>query len=123
MLVLGDFNTMGCRSCEGAASGGAVSAGDELAALDRAVGRGGTSLRRVPSDVPCTEYYRGRGGALDHVLASRGLAELASDAQVEVAGECARRHCLLPRGVHPPALAHLSDHCPLVVELEDRDRD
>ena len=37
--------------------------------------------------------------------------------RLEVRGACAEHRCALPRGETPHAVAHLSDHCPLVLEL------
>ncbi len=115
VLVLGDLNTMGCDGCTPA-----VDAAAELDALDAALA---ARIRRVQGAVPCTEYYRGRGSLLDHVLVTRATAELAPDARLEAHGPCAQHRCQLPRGVRPPMLTHLSDHCPVVVELDGADRD
>jgi endonuclease/exonuclease/phosphatase family metal-dependent hydrolase len=115
VLVLGDLNTMGCDECTPR-----IDAASETAALDVALS---PSIRRLNGDVPCTELYRGRGSLLDHVLATTRTTELARDARVEVHGPCAQHRCQLPRGARPPMLEHLSDHCPIVVELENADRD
>lgn len=116
VLVMGDFNTMGQRAPQ-------VSASQEIERLDATLAGLTPPLRRISSDVACTEYYRRRGGLLDHVLATVGMAEIAADARVRVAGPCARHRCALPRGVHPRALERLSDHCPIVIELAARDMD
>jgi endonuclease/exonuclease/phosphatase family metal-dependent hydrolase len=115
VLVLGDLNTMGCSDCAPA-----VSADAELAALDASLG---SSMRRVEPSVRCTEFYRGRGSLLDHVLVTTRSRELPGEARVEVHGPCAEHRCTLPRGTSPAMLQHLSDHCPLVVELDSADRD
>ena len=115
VLALGDLNTMGCARCASP-----ISAEAELAALDATLA---PSLTRVPPDAACTELYRGRGALLDHAIASRSMRELPRGARVEVHGPCAQHRCQLPRGVHPPMLDHLSDHCPLVIELDAADLD
>ncbi len=115
VLVLGDLNTMGCRECAPA-----IEAAAELASLDALAG---PSLRRVTPGVACTELYRGEGSLLDHALASRAMRELAPSARVEVHGPCAAHACRLPRGARPPMLEHLSDHCPIAIELDARDLD
>jgi hypothetical protein len=40
-----------------------------------------------------------------------------------VTGYCAVAGCQRIRGDYPPAYRHLSDHCPVVVEIENRDQD
>lgn len=115
VLVLGDLNTMGCARCAPP-----IAAEAELAALDAALA---PSLVRVAPAVACTELYRGAGALLDHAIASRSMRELPHCARTEVHGPCAEHRCRLPRGVHPPMLDHLSDHCPLVIELDAADRD
>lgn len=103
VVVIGDLNTMGRRRPQ-------VRAPDEIAELERAV----QPLRRVTPDVACTEYYRGRGGVLDHALVSPSLH---SRARLQVRGACAEVGCRLPRGETPHAVARISDHCPLVLSL------
>lgn len=115
VLVLGDLNTMGCDGCPHP-----IDARMEIAALDAALA---PRMERVRPSVPCTEFYGPRGSLLDHALASRTMRELPPGARAEVHGPCARYDCALPRGVRPPMLDHLSDHCPLVVELDGRDLD
>jgi len=115
VVVLGDLNTMGCDGCPIP-----LDARAEIAALDAALA---ARMERVAPTVPCTELYRGSGSLLDHVLVSRSMRELPNDARAEVHGPCASLRCELPRGVRPAMLDHLSDHCPLVVELDARDLD
>jgi endonuclease/exonuclease/phosphatase family metal-dependent hydrolase len=119
LLVLGDFNTMGCKDCEPP-----VAADDEIAQLDARLGS--TSLRRVllPEARACTHYQRGHAGTLDHVLASSAMQELPPGARLEVFGSCRDLACNPPaRGEHPAALERLSDHCPIVLELLAQDLD
>jgi len=100
-VILGDFNTMGTD---------AIEASQELARLDERFAR--ADMRRLSASVPCTEFYRRRGGLLDLAVASEGVR---ATAQVE--GLCAELSCRLPRGGEPEAIASLSDHCPLVVDV------
>lgn len=116
VLVIGDLNTMGRRAP-------AVSAQDELAVRDATLAGLTPALRRVESDVPCTAYYRRRGSLLDHALVSVAMVELPRSRVVEVTGACERYRCRLPRGAHPPSLERLSDHCPIVLQLDAADRD
>lgn len=112
VVVLGDFNSMG----DGTRDSGAA----EVRALDRIAvdtSPGFTHPMPAPS---CTEYYRGRGGALDHALVSRSLGYVAAD-QVQVTGYCALARCAPIRAwrevERPAAYRALSDHCPLVIGL------
>jgi endonuclease/exonuclease/phosphatase family metal-dependent hydrolase len=116
-IVLGDWNTMGCSKC-------AIrqTAENEIALLDAELAAAG--LRRVPPTLRCTEYSGSHPSPLDHVAVSTTLEELPREARVEVAGICAVLACRHPPRRPPPAaLLRLSDHCPLIIELEDVDRD
>jgi endonuclease/exonuclease/phosphatase family metal-dependent hydrolase len=139
VLVLGDFNTMGRRPPSSNAARKAarnegsaqpahvrrVSSQQELEWLDGALqGAGLGRVRPPPGQPTCSEYYRGKAGLLDHVYASRGMAELSRRRAVEVAGACALLKCgRAPNGQRPASLSKLSDHCPLVVALLPADRD
>jgi endonuclease/exonuclease/phosphatase family metal-dependent hydrolase len=121
LLVVGDFNSMGCKDCDPQ-----IDATAEIAQIDALLDS--LSLRRIPlpEASPCTHYQRGHAGILDHVVARASMEELATAASLEVYGPCADLHCKQPaRGERPAALERLSDHCPIVLELQagDRDRD
>lgn len=118
-IVLGDLNTMG-RLADDGLSG--VSAADEIENLDaRARGMG---LRRLSNSPACTEYYQGRGTILDHILVSDGMAEAGSDPRARVLGYCGENACRrLDRDDMPYDYTHVSDHCPVVIDLIDADQD
>ncbi|HMI93890.1 MAG TPA: endonuclease/exonuclease/phosphatase family protein [Polyangiales bacterium] len=108
-IVLGDFNTMGCKDCVPAHS-----AADELAAFDAQLTT--LQLKRVGADdtARCSQYYRGHAGLLDHVLVSSASPRWSRSA-LETFGPCAALACAsTPRGRSLSALTTLSDHCPLV---------
>jgi exonuclease III len=69
----------------------------------------------------CTEYFEGKGGALDHIVASTGMQEVATTARAT--GYCAVAGCALIAGAMPAAAERLSDHCPVVVDIQDKDLD
>jgi endonuclease/exonuclease/phosphatase family metal-dependent hydrolase len=119
VLVLGDLNTMG-RLAEGGLP--RVRADQEIANLDERARKMG--LRRLANTPACTEYYRGRGSLLDHILVSTTMAEVPSDAVSPVFGYCAATAC---EPVDPDRMPydyiHVSDHCPVVIDLIDADRD
>ncbi len=106
VVVLGDFNTMGCRHCSPA-----LSAETELRELDAALGAAG--LDRLPAAPGCTEYHRSHAGLLDHIAVSN-----AGGLNATVGGLCAALACgTYPARAEPLALRRLSDHCPLSVVL------
>lgn len=112
VLMLGDFNTMGRRDPP------AVSAQEELAVFDGELAPG---FRRLPMTPNCTEYFEGKAGTLDHLVVSTGMQEVAATARVT--GYCALAACADIAGAMPAAAERLSDHCPVVVEIQDRDLD
>jgi predicted extracellular nuclease len=112
VLVLGDYNTMGRDDSP------PVSAQAELAVFDGELAPGFRRLAMAPN---CTEYHDGKGGTLDHIVASTGMQEVAATARVT--GYCALAACADLTGGMPAAAERLSDHCPVVVNIRDRDLD
>jgi predicted extracellular nuclease len=78
-------------------------------------------FRRLAMTPNCTEYFEGKGGTLDHIVASTGMQEAAATARVT--GYCAFAGCANIAGAMPAASERLSDHCPVVMEIQDRDLD
>lgn len=113
LLILGDFNTVGCREC---AKG--ESPAEEIATLARAAESAG--LRLVDAAPECTHYWDREGSfeAIDHILADAEMRELAGS--VRRSGFCGGYDCAYHGG---PSHAALSDHCPLLIDLVDEDRD
>lgn len=118
VVVLGDFNTMGCRKCAEE-----VPAEDEVGDLQRELGMDATGLRLLETTFGCTNYYRGRGNVLDRVLVSKDMLELARDSRARIQGVCGQLECGKPGRGALNALSRLSDHCPVVIELVDEDLD
>jgi endonuclease/exonuclease/phosphatase family metal-dependent hydrolase len=118
VIVLGDFNSMGCHSCE-------LPYGNqqELSDLDRQLRIGESPARRVGADIPCSQYFQQQPGLLDHVVVTEATRELSPTVRTQVEGYCQSLGCESFTGREPLALRRLSDHCPLVVELTDRDLD
>ncbi|MCC6898417.1 MAG: hypothetical protein IT377_05550 [Polyangiaceae bacterium] len=119
VLLAGDFNTMGCKECSPP-----ISAADELATTDRTLAALSARHRRIPSSAACSEYYKGHGTLLDHFVASASFAELGASARARVSGLCGDAACAVaPAGGPRAAERELSDHCPLFLDIPDRDLD
>jgi predicted extracellular nuclease len=117
LLVLGDLNTMGCEDCAPP-----LSASDELSAADQGLRSGG--LRIVPADAPGSHFHEGRPTLLDHAVASLGMRELEPSTRTHVAGACAAAGAPdRDRRSAKKRRQRLSDHCPIVLDLSDRDLD
>ncbi len=114
VVLAGDFNTMGCGRCSPP-----VTAQDELAALDQAVSPLG---RRVVARPACTHAYRSSSGSLDHLIVRLDRAELATTTPARASGFCAVSSCRFD-GPRPAARQRLSDHCPVLLDLNDIDAD
>ncbi|MCL7959120.1 MAG: endonuclease/exonuclease/phosphatase family protein, partial [marine benthic group bacterium] len=119
VIVLGDLNTMGRLAGDGL---GRIGWDEEVANLDRRAGEMG--LNRLPNSPACTEYYKGRGSFLDHILVSTAMAEAPQGSVARVFGYCAEFDCQPVDQEHMPYdYVHVSDHCPVVLDLVDADRD
>jgi endonuclease/exonuclease/phosphatase family metal-dependent hydrolase len=119
VIVLGDLNTMG-RLAEDEL--GRIGWDEEVANLDRRAGEMG--LSRLPNSPACTEYYKGRGSFLDHILVSTAMAEAPSGSVARVFGYCADYDCQpVDQENMPYDYVYVSDHCPVVLDLIDADRD
>lgn len=116
VIVLGDFNTMGCAKCAPASS-----ASQELAELDAALAAPALARLDAQRSPLCSSYYRGHAALLDHVLVSRATPGWAH-ARLELHGPCAALACgaLSRRAERPAAFARLSDHCPVTAALTRR---
>jgi endonuclease/exonuclease/phosphatase family metal-dependent hydrolase len=115
-LLLGDLNTMGCDACSPKVSGA-----DEVAAAEKLLQAGG--LRLLPADAAGSELYEGQLTLLDHAVASSTMRELSPDARTHVEGACAAG-AKAPNGRAAKHMKReLSDHCPIVLDLADRDLD
>ena len=103
IIILGDFNTMG--------SGNDASSRAEIDALRDSLGGQIPSWRHVEADPACTEYYKGKGKWLDHVVATSGMTEFGAHT-AKVTGYCGVAGCGALQQPMPRAYLELSDHCP-----------
>lgn len=111
VIVLGDFNVMG--------SDRGVRGLDEIGQLEHVLDAAG--FRRLWLEPGCTEISGGRASMLDQIVVSASTDELAPSARAAVGGPCGRQRCRVSRD--DPWLAHVSDHCPVTLELDGRDLD
>ena len=116
VVVGGDFNTMGCKSC-GVADGVA-----EQRELTDLLAKLTAPFVVVKKDLACTQYYRGKASVLDHWLVSATMQE-AANASATVSGVCAGARCQDVDPDRQAAIGALSDHCPTTLDLVDEDRD
>ncbi len=115
-LLLGDLNTMGCDECSPV-----ITAADEVRAVEPQLAAAG--LRLVTADASGTELYAGRSTLLDHALVSAAMRELSAGQKSHVVGACATGARPLSQRAAKVVRRSLSDHCPLVLDLIDRDLD
>lgn len=118
LLVAGDFNTMGCRSCADMQRSAA-----EASWLDTRLKAFRPELARIPSDIGCSLYYQRQPTLLDHFVMTRATQELLPGTQAIVLGHCRELGCEGYSGKDPDSVSRLSDHCPILLSLLDQDLD
>ncbi|WP_454064495.1 endonuclease/exonuclease/phosphatase family protein [Candidatus Nitrospira salsa] len=114
VVILGDFNTMG--------SGDRQSQTSELKFVRRKVANESPGFEDLALTPHCSQYFRGHGGWLDHVLATKGMQEIKGT-NARVTGYCGVAQCQKIKGAYPAAYQRLSDHCPVVIEITNHDED
>ncbi len=118
-VVLGDLNTMGHDEESGERE---LTGEEELTLLDQRIARFG--LERVPAEPPCSEYYQRHGGLLDHILVTTSMREILPYSTARVSGYCRLLSCQpFEAGEEPFDFTHVSDHCPVALDILDRDLD
>ncbi len=114
VIILGDLNTMG--------AGDRRSRQTELKYLKRMVAKEAPGFRDLSLKPRCSHYFRGRVRWLDHVLIAKDMAEVQTRS-ARVTGYCAVAGCRPIEGAYPLAYRRLSDHCPVIIEIHNQDRD
>jgi len=116
VLVGGDFNTSGCASCKPE-----ITSADEIEVLRRQLDEPGAALSILPHTLPCTQGGSGGWQLLDHFAVNLGRGELPANARVAVHGACEELRC--DDRPDKDVVERLTDHCPVVLSLLDRDED
>ena len=114
VIILGDLNTMG--------AGDRRSQRSELKYLRRMVAKEAPGFDDLVPEPRCTHYFHGRGDWLDHVLVAKDMSEMRKRS-ARATGYCAVAGCRRIKGDYPPAYRRLSDHCPVIIEIDNRDLD
>ena len=114
VIILGDLNTMG--------AGDRHSQRSELKYLRRKVAKETPGFDVLFPEPRCSHYFRGRGEWLDHVLVAKTMDEMRTRS-ARVTGYCAVAGCRRIKGEYPLAYRQMSDHCPVVIEIDNRDLD
>jgi hypothetical protein len=117
LIFAGDFNTVGCDSCDPV-----LSNEDEIAKLAESVAAFDPSLTLLPKTEDCTRVASDMPN-IDHVIAVGDMAEIPQGSQVHVAGICEEISCDRQVNWLEDAYDRLSDHCPLVLDLAEQDDD
>lgn len=117
IVFAGDFNTVGCESCDPV-----LSDEDEVAELGQGVAAFEPSLTLLPKTQDCTRVADDMPH-IDHIIAAASMTEVPEGSQVHVSGICEEISCDRQVNWLEDAYDRLSDHCPLVLDLAELDDD
>jgi endonuclease/exonuclease/phosphatase family metal-dependent hydrolase len=117
VVVLGDFNTMGCKDCSPT-----VRSEEERDRLQKALQATAVPLE-LRGGARCSHYYERKPGLLDHFLVAPKMRELPFSGVPKAYGLCELFSCSPIPGAEPSVERALSDHCPLVLDISDQDLD
>lgn len=116
-VLLGDFNTLGCDDCAVA-----ISPEQERATLAQELA-GLSQPFELRSGAQCSHYYKQQAGLLDQIVVPKQFEELPFSVAVQAQGLCDVFACSRLPGAPPSVVSRVSDHCPLLLDIPDVDRD
>lgn len=116
-VLLGDFNTLGCDDCTTP-----ISPEQERATLAQELVEPSAAFE-LRSGAQCSQYYQQQSGLLDQIAVPKQFEELPFSVAVQAQGLCDVFACSRLPGERPSVLADVSDHCPLLLDVPDLDRD
>jgi endonuclease/exonuclease/phosphatase family metal-dependent hydrolase len=117
ILFAGDFNSVGCDSCDPV-----MSNEDENTQLGQTIAGFEPSLELLPTSEACTRVADDMPH-IDHVLAAADMTEVPKGSVVHVTGICEEISCDRQVNWLEDAYDRLSDHCPLLLDLAAMDDD
>ncbi len=115
-IFAADFNLMGCKNCE------IRNSTQERDLLRQTLANLKRPLTTPKADLDCTEYYRGKGYTIDQIVHSTSMVEAQGSIQ-QVSGICAAAKCRKLKSEDIPYFSRLSDHCPVMLDIDDKDLD
>ncbi|MEE8409919.1 MAG: hypothetical protein V3T05_09955 [Myxococcota bacterium] len=115
-VVAADFSSIGCFRCE------APSQDAEQEILVSTLRGFDRPLRVLDCSEGCTRYAHGKPQRSDQIVVSATMSE-ARGLSARAVGVCDAARCKKLGPNASLAFSHLSDHCPLIVDLHDRDED
>lgn len=118
IIFTGDFNTSGCPECDPA-----VQSLEEVTTFTETVGAQPTPLTVLPSSQPCSREDGDDSPLLDHFAVAASMSEVPGDAIAQIGGICEESECSRLHDWHEDARQRLSDHCPVVLDLNAVDAD
>jgi len=118
IIFTGDFNTSGCDECDSP-----VESTTEIEGIFASFDEKDNPLHALTADQACSREDGKNSHLLDHFVIADTMTEVPSDATTRVGGFCADGACDRLQLWHVDARAHLSDHCPILLDMGATDDD
>lgn len=118
IVFTGDFNTSGCSECDPQ-----LESSTEIEDMRASFDERENPLHALGADQVCSREDGSNSHLLDHFVIADTMAEVPDDATTHVGGFCADGACDRLQRWHVDARDHLSDHCPILLDLSANDDD